>query len=216
MALIDHHQSIVLLGEVAYLVHRSDIAVHREHAVGDDDAEALSLCLLQALLQFLHVGVGVTIALCLAEAHTVDDARVVEGVADDGVFLREEGFEDTAVGVEAGSIEDGIFRVEVVADGSLELLVDVLCAADEADARHAEAALLHHLRSAFDETRMVGEAEVVVGTEVQHLFALHLNGSLLWTFDEALFLVKASFTNLSERLAEMFFHFTVHILGFKG
>ena len=135
---------------------------------------------------------------------------MVEGIADDGILLREERFEHTAVSIEASSIEDGVFGLEIVADGSLELLVDVLCAADEADARHAEAALLHHLRCALDEARMVGEAKIVVGTEVQDFLSLDLDGSLLRTFDEALFLVKASFTNLSERLAEMFFHFTVH------
>ena len=90
--------------------------------------------------------------------------------------------------------------------------MDVLCAADKADARHAEATLLHHVGCSLDEARIVGESEVVVGAEVQDFLTFDLNGSLLWAFDEALFLVKASFTNLSERLTEMFFHLSVHII----
>ena len=132
MALVDHHEGVVLLGQVAYLVHWSHIAVHREHAIGADDAEALSLGLLEATLEVFHVGILIAIALCLAEAHTVDDGGMVEGVADDGVLVGEERAEQTTVGVEAGSVEDGVLGLEILRDGSLELLVDVLRAADEA------------------------------------------------------------------------------------
>ena len=102
--LVYHYESVVLLCQVADLVHRSDVAVHREHTVGADDAEALSLSLLQALLQFLHVGVGVAVALSLAQTHAVDDRSVVECVRDDSVLVGEERAEQTTVGVEAGSI----------------------------------------------------------------------------------------------------------------
>ena len=57
---------------------------------------------------------------------------------------------------------------------------------------------------------MIGETEVVVGAEVEHFLTFHLNGGTLWAFDETLFLVKSCFTNLSKRLAEVFFHFSVH------
>ena len=95
-------------------------------------AAALLLSLLKALLQLFHVGVGVTITLSLAEAYAVDDGSVVEGVRDDGVLIGKERAEETSVGVEAGSIQDGVFCLEVFCDGSLQLLVDVLSAADEA------------------------------------------------------------------------------------
>ena len=73
MALIDHDEGVILLCEVADLVHRGYIAVHGEHTVGADDAETLSLGLLEALLQLLHVGIGVAVALGLAETHAIDD-----------------------------------------------------------------------------------------------------------------------------------------------
>ena len=43
-----------------------------------------------------------------AEPNAVDQARVVQGIADDGIPLVEQGFEQSAVGVEAGAIEDGV------------------------------------------------------------------------------------------------------------
>ena len=63
---------------------------------------------------------------------------------------------------------------------------------------------------------MVGESEVVVGAEVEDFLAFHLDGCLLRAFYEALLFVESCFANLSERLAEMLFHLSVHFcLGFK-
>ena len=104
MRLVNHYESVVLLCQVADLVHRSHVAVHREHTIGADDAETLGLSLLQALLQLFHVGVGVAVALCLAQTHAVDDRSVVECVRDDCVLVGEERAEQAAVGIEAGSI----------------------------------------------------------------------------------------------------------------
>ena len=101
VAFVNHHHSVVFFCEFANLVHWSHVAVHREHAIGGDDAEALCLCFLQALFKFFHVGVGVAIAFCLAEAHTVDDRSVVQRVADDSVAFAQQRFKQSAVGIEA-------------------------------------------------------------------------------------------------------------------
>ena len=210
VALVHHDEGVVLLGQVTYLVHGGHVAVHREDAVGHDDAEALLLRGLQLALQVLHVGVGVAVALGLAQAHAVDDAGVVERVADDGVVGREQRLEHAAVGVEAGGVEDGVLRLEVIGDGLLELFVHVLRAADEAHARHAVAAAVHGLLGGLDEARVVGETQVVVGAEVEHLAAGHLDGGLLRTLDEALALVESGLLDVLQFLLEVFLEFTVH------
>ena len=217
VALVDHDECIVLLGKVTDAVDRSDIAVHGEDTIGDNDAEALGLCLLEAVLKLLHVGIGVAVALGFAEAHTVDDGGMVECIADDGIFLGEERFEDSAVGIEAGGIEDGVVGVEIAGDGLLELLVDVLCATDEAYAGHAESATVHHLLGCLDESGMIGESEIIVCAEVEHFLASDLNSSLLRTADETFLLIESCLANLGQRLAEMFFHLSVHSrIGFNG
>ena len=57
---------------------------------------------------------------------------------------------------------------------------------------------------------VVREAEVVVGAEIQHFLASHLDGSLLRSFDEAFVLVKTSLLDVFQFLLEMFLKFTVH------
>ena len=80
---------------------------------------------------------------------------MVQRVADDSIFWTEEGLEDPAVSVKAGGVEDGVFGVEVAGDGLLELLVDVLRTADEADGAHPEAVAVHGGLSGCYQTRMV-------------------------------------------------------------
>ena len=90
MALVDHYHGVVLLSQLADLIERSDVTVHGEDAVRGDDAEALSLCLLELLLQVGHIAIEVAVAVSLAEADTVDDGGVIELVGDDRILVGEE------------------------------------------------------------------------------------------------------------------------------
>ena len=210
MALVDHDECVIFLGKFADLVHRSDVSVHGEHAIGDDNAEALCLRGLKLALKVFHVGVGITVADGLAEAYTVDDGGVVEGVADDGVVLGEQGFEHTTVGIEAGSIEDGVLSVEVFADGCFELLVQVLASADETYARHTVTAAVHGVLCGLDEAGIIGKAKIIVGTEVENCLPADADCGLLGAFDETFVLVKAGFADGSKFILEILLEVSVH------
>ena len=92
--------------------------------VGRDQLEprAGGIHLLQASFEVRHVVVAVPVALRLAEPDAVDDARVVELVADDGVLFAEERLEQAAVGVEAGAEENRLLGAEELREAILELL----------------------------------------------------------------------------------------------
>src|SRR5207237_8288082 len=126
-------------------------------------------------------------ALCLGEPHAVDDAGVVERVAHYSVALLEDGLEEATVGVEARGVEDGVLGAEEAGQLRFQLLVHVLRAADEAHRRHAVAVMLEPGARSGDDFRMVGEAEIVVGAEVQHLAAaLDADFRSLGALDDAL------------------------------
>ena len=71
-------------------------------------------------------------------------------------------------------------------DGPLELLVEVQGAADEAHRSHAEAALVERLLGGGDDLRIVREAEVVVGAEVDDLTLRHPDRRALRRGDDTL------------------------------
>ena len=122
--------------------------------------------LLQARFQLVQVVVGVAQALRFAQAHAVDDAGVVQRVADHRVLLVEQRLEQAAVRVEAGRIEDRVLGAEEVAEPRLQLLVDALRAADEAHRGHAVAVTVERALRGFAHGGVIGQSEIVVRAQV--------------------------------------------------
>ena len=116
VAVVEMDQRAVAIRQVADLVQPGDIAVHGKHAVGGDQFEARASGIRGLKLRFQvgHIVVAVAVAAGLAQAHSVDDAGVVELVGDDRVLLTQEGFEQAAVGVETGGVEDGVLGAQEV------------------------------------------------------------------------------------------------------
>ena len=115
---------------------------------------------------------------------------MVQFVGKNRVRFAEQRFEQPAVGVEAGDVQDAVALAEVVGDRAFELFVDVLRAADEADRGEAEAPVVEAATSRRDNLRMVGQAEIVISAEVHHVLVVNPNGRLLGRFDAAFRFVK--------------------------
>ena len=195
MAVVYHRQGIGLLGERADLPQIGNSAVHREHTVGHDQPRIGARRIRELLAEVLHVVVRVTESLRFGQADTVDDAGVVQRVTDDRIFGTEYGLEQAAIRVEARRIEDGILGAEKGADARLEFLVDGLGAADEAHRCHAVTEFIECLVRGRNDLGMIGETQVVVGAEVQHVLAAavraHVDVGLLRAADQALGLEQA-------------------------
>ena len=109
----------------------------------------------QARFKLGHVVVGIAVPGRLAQAHAVDDGRVVQAVADDGVFLGQQGLKHPAIGVECRGVEDGVFGVMESPQYALfQFLVDVLRATDEANAGHAKSMGVDGFFGRFNDPRM--------------------------------------------------------------
>ena len=202
---VHHHECVVPVGECADLIERCVVAVHREDAVGDDQAVARIGCLLQPALQLGEVAVGVAETPRLAEPDPVDDAGVVERVGDDGVAVVEKRLEHSTVGVEARRKEDGVLVAEPGGQPCLQLAVDVLRTADESHRRHAEAALLQRASRSLEQTWVVSETEVVVRAQVEDLAPLGVaDVRALGARQDAFGLVDARLAHLGDASSQLF------------
>ena len=210
MTLVNHNQSLIFLCQLANLIQRSGIAIHREDTVGRDDTETLCLRTLQAILQRVHISICIAIANSLTKTHTVDNRCVVERIGDNCILLGKERFKDTAVSVEAGSIEDCILGAKVVGDSLLQLFVHILTSADEANRRHSVATLIHCSLSRLNQARVVGETQIVVCTKVETTLSVYLNFCSLWRADYTLTLVEACLLDCFELLFEVLLEISVH------
>ncbi len=198
---------------VAHLVEAGDGAVHREHAVGEHELEARAVGgrLREAALQVGHVVVLVAVALRLAQADAVDDGRVVQLVADDGVVLAQQRLEEAAVRIEGSGVEDRVLGAEEARQPRLQRLVQVLRAADEAHRAQAVAVRAQRLVGRLDHRRVRRQAEVVVGAQVEHLAAVgRAHEGALRRGDDALGLVEAGLPDGVQLGAQMVVKSVVH------
>ena len=214
---VDDDGRAVAVGELADAGQRRDRAVHREHAVGHDEARARALGLAQPGFELAEVAVVVAQALRLRQADAVDDARVVERVRDDRVLLAGQRLEQAAVGVEAGRVEDGVLGAEEGREPALELAVHGLGPADEAHRGHAVAVAVERGVGRGDDRRVVREPEVVVGAEVQHLAAvLEADHGILRRGDDALALEEPRARELRRLGFEPIEQGLVHAFAHRG
>ena len=112
MAVVYHDERVIFFGEAANALQVGDDAVHGEDAVRGNQPDARVFCLAQTALQILHIVVLVAITLCLAQAHAVNDAGMIQRVADDCILFVQQRLEQASVGVEAGGIQNRILHAE--------------------------------------------------------------------------------------------------------
>ncbi len=164
--IVDQQHGVVLFAQGDHLVQRGGVAVHGEDAVGDDQAVAPVLVHLQLLLQVGHVGVLEGVLHGRAEADAVDERGVDQAVRDHDVVLGQDGLEDAGVGVHAGGEEDGVLGAQESGGDALQLAMDVLRAADEADRGHAVAPAVQARVGGLDHLGVAGQPKVIIGAHV--------------------------------------------------
>ena len=144
-----------------------DVAVHREHAVGDDEDQPIRLAgalatvldrLVQDRLERLDVGVREDLARRLRQAHAVDDRGVVESVADDQVGLAGDGRDDAGVGREAGLEGEDGWRALELGELGLERLVHRHRPGDRPDGARPDAEFADGSERRLAQPWMVGQA----------------------------------------------------------
>ena len=92
---------------------------------------------------------------------------MVERIGEDSVLLAQDRLEQTSIGVEAARIEDGVFGIEEMRYPRFQQLVFLLGATDETNRRQAVAVAVERLLGRADEVLTVGQAQIIVGAEIQ-------------------------------------------------
>ena len=89
--------------------------------------------------------------------------------------------------------------------------MNVLCAADETHARHAETMRVERFFGSGNQRGMIGQAKIIVRAHVQHAFAAgDRDVGVLRTCDDALGFKQTLRFNFFERLRNLFFEFSDH------
>jgi hypothetical protein len=162
-----------------------DRAFHREDAVRPNHPSLGSFGLGKLGAEVVHVAVLVDgrRAFCdrLGEPHRVDDRRVIECVGDDEVPLLRDRRGEAFVGIPRRHEAERSLAADELRQPLLELAMDREGSADEPHARRPRAELVQAVDARLHDTRFIGQAEVIVGREDEHIApSFHLHPRGLW------------------------------------
>src|SRR4029079_1012220 len=92
---------------------------------------------------------------------------MVECIADHGVSIIEQNLEEASVRIEARTVKNRVLGPKKCTDRAFEVVMDFLRAADEAHRGHAIAVNPKPVGGCLDDVRVIAQATLIVGTEVQ-------------------------------------------------
>ena len=194
MGIVHHDQSVIFIRQVTDGLQVGDIAVHGEHTVGSNKLDAAVFGLFQAALEILHIVILVAPALGFAQPYTIDNGGVIQFVRNNSVFFTKNGFKKTAIGIEAGGIEDGILHAYKAGNTAFQFLMDALRAADEADGGKTKAPFIIRSLGGVDQLLIVGKTQVIVGAHIHYTVGYgSVDAAFLRGHDDPLVLIGAGF-----------------------
>ena len=143
-------------------------------------------------MQVVHIPVAVHEGCCPGGTAGIDQAAVVEAVAEDGVLGAYQCGNGTQVGHVAGRKGECGLCAQKTGDGRFQLEVWRLGTADQARGRCADAEAGKCCGRCFPKRRVVCQAEVIVGTEQQACPVVDLDTRILWAVHQVQATVETS------------------------
>ena len=157
MSLIDHHIGIVLASQAHNLGQIGDVALHGEHAIGNDELHGLGVAARQLMLQRGHITMPILARRREGEAAPLDDGGVVEFITDDVVFTSCHTRHYTEIGLKTRGVYHHILLAHPTCQLMLQLQMEVDSAIEEARACTPCAILARSLNRGLYHSRMIGE-----------------------------------------------------------
>ena len=123
-------------------------------------------------LQDRHVVVGELADVGETQAAAVDDAGMVQGIQEHISPPGRQAAHHTQVDLETGAVGDSLLLSHKTGELGLQLFVEVKRPVEKAASGATGPVFLDGLDGGLLETRIVGKAEIRVGSEHQHLFSV--------------------------------------------
>ena len=163
VSVVHHHDAVVFFGEVAQLRQRRNIAVHREHAVGDNQLLSRKICmLLEDAVAVLHIFVTKDLNRRFRKPRPVNNRRMVQFVGDDQIVFAEHGRNRSSVGRKSRLKHYACLHFLERRDLLFQLHVELHGTGNRANRSRADAKSFHRVQCRLAQGLVRGQPEVVV------------------------------------------------------
>src|SRR5664280_2326780 len=173
MRIIDHGDGVVFLRELHNTRKRSNVTIHAEDTVRDNQLGALILLmLLEFLFQACHITMLEGYDLRLAQSASIDDAGMVQLVAEDKVPVMNQCRNRAGICRQASLVHQNVLDVFELRQLLLAFDDQARIADDRLDCTRAYAELIDGLLGGFLDILAGNDAQIVVGSKVHDVLAI--------------------------------------------
>jgi hypothetical protein len=183
--IVHHHDGAELLGDLAESGDRAQVAVHREHTVGDQQFALAgrevfhdAACGIDILV-WEHFDRGAT------QAAAIDDARVVQLVGHDDVFFCEDRGHGAGIGRKSALKDHDGLDVLELGEPSFQLHVNLHGAGDCAHGARTRAKLSHRVQRGLAQPGMCGQSQIVVRRQIHDGLVVERRMGALFALENA-------------------------------
>ena len=172
MRLIHQQEAAKLLFDRDQLRQYADVAVHRKHAVADDQRAVRRRPVLDLLPQALRIVVPEALHLHPRHAARIQQTAMRQRVHDHAIRRPEQRCNHCDVCQVAGAVRNRSLRSLVLRHRALHLAVQVQRARQQAHAARPRAVLVQRFHRGALHPRMPDQPQVVIGRQHQHLMSV--------------------------------------------
>src|SRR5262245_3987456 len=169
VSIVHHHDAAVLVGEIAQLRQRTEVAVHAEYTIRDEQPSLVTGKACNDLARRDDVAMRKDLDRGTAQTRAIDDACMIQLVGHDHVVAAQERRHGSGVRGETALKDDGRLGVLEDREPPLELHVDSHRAGDRAYRSRADAERLQCFEGARSKAGMRRQPQIVVRREIDDL-----------------------------------------------
>ena len=163
---VAHQPGIVRLGQGLHLGQRRQIAVHAEHAIGQDQAPAgAGGKFTQQLVEMIEIVVAEKVSLGAGELGARQQARMAQLVGEDHIAHPHQARHDAEIGEVTAAEHYGIIGALQRRQTRFEGLVERMIAGDQTRRAGADAVALGGFGRARLDPRVLRQVEIIVRTK---------------------------------------------------
>jgi len=183
VGVVDHETRIVTALQLDDLRQRTNVPLHREHAVDHDQSTAFNRHARELVVEIRHVVVTELDDPPEAQPGAVDDARVIEAVEKHRVVPTEQAREHAQVDLKPGSEGKRRLAAHECRETLLQFNVDAERPVEQPGSRGARPVLAYRVDRRFLDLGMARQPEVIVRPEHDHRPAVDGNNRVLRRLD---------------------------------
>jgi len=179
--LVDQEHRFIAVGQIGQIGQGGELSVHAEEAVGDDQAATVAVGAIQQPSESLRIGVGVDAHVGPRQPAAIEQAGVVLAVGVDHVARPHQGGDGARVGRETGREDQGGLRALEGGQTAFQLLMEPGVPKDHGAGPASPAELLRGGDHGRLDPGIGGQAEIVVGAEVNQPLSVHRHTGGHWS-----------------------------------